>query len=66
MECYKVQDVNMAGHSIFAHSRAIAFRGFCLLIFIKSKFYGISAKKAAQIPCPAIFAGRCGVLDGMQ
>ena|SRR4030066_978685 len=43
-----------AGYSIFAHSRAIALRGFCLLIF--KKIYGLSAKESAQIPYPALDA----------
>ncbi len=46
--------MTQAGHSIFAHSRPDKIGTARLLpLYIRNIFKGISAKKSAQIPCPA-------------
>jgi hypothetical protein len=45
-----------AGHSIFAHSRPDKIGTPRLLpLYIRNILHGISAKKSAQILCPAFF-----------
>jgi hypothetical protein len=54
-ERISISDSVMAGHSIFAHSRPDKIGTPRLLpLYIRNILNGISAKKSAQILCPAI------------
>ena len=56
---YVLNMKNKTGHSIFAHSRAIALRGFCLFIFWIFGFRNISKiNRSNTMSCFLIFIRR--------